>query len=135
MDRKIISYDTYQVFFTINFESDSVANKLKTISGVSISNFFKTRNGISISNYLKTSNGIKYYNPYIKKYCIVTDEITAVAWVKSLYYYNPINEIIVLPDNFIDDGKHELIINKIDAGICNDRDQFTMRKSIRSFKA
>ena len=79
MNRKIISYDTYQVFFTINFESDSVANKLKTISG------------ISISNYLKTSNGIKYYNPYIKKYCIVTDEITAVAWVKSLYYYNPIN--------------------------------------------
>ena len=67
MNRKIISYDTYQVFFTINFESDSVANKLKTISG------------ISISNYLKTSNGIKYYNPYIKKYCIVTDEITAVA--------------------------------------------------------
>ena len=123
MNRKIISYDTYQVFFTINFERDSVANKLKTISG------------ISISNYLKTSNGIKYYNPYIKKYCIVTDEITAVAWVKSLYYYNPINEIIVLPDNFIDDGKHELIINKIDAGICNDRDQFTMRKSIRSFKA
>jgi hypothetical protein len=123
MNRKIISYDTYQVFFTINFERDSVANKLKTISG------------ISISNYLKTSNGIKYYNPYIKKYCIVTDEITAVAWVKSLYYYNPINEIFVLPDNFIDDGKHELIINKIDAGICNDRDQFTMRKSICSFKA
>ena len=58
MNRKIISYDTYQVFFTINFESDSVANKLKTISGISISNFFKTRNGISISNYLKTSNGI-----------------------------------------------------------------------------
>ena len=131
MNRKIISYDTYQVFFTINFESDSVANKLKTISGVSISNFFKTRNGISISNYLKTSNGIKYYNPYIKKYCIVTDEITAVAWVKSLYYYNPINEIIVLPDNFIDDGKHELIINQTDAGVCNDRGKFTLRKSIK----
>ena len=123
MDRKIISYDTYQVFFSINFQSDSVANQLKT------------SNGISISNYLKTSNGIKYYNPDIKKYCIVTDEITAVAWVKSLYYYNPINEIIVLADNFIDDGKHELIINKIDAGICNDVGQFTLRKSIRSFKA
>ena len=123
MDRKIISYDTYQVFFSINFQSDSVANQLKT------------SNGISISNYLKTSNGIKYYNPDIKKYCIVINEITALAWVKSLYCYNPINEIIVLPDNFIDDGKHELIINKIDAGICNDRDQFTMRKSIRSFKA
>ena len=123
MDRKIISYDTYQVFFSINFQSDSVANQLKT------------SNGISISNYLKTSNGIKYYNPDIKKYCIVINEITALAWVKSLYYYNPINEIIVLPDNFIDDGKHELIINKIDAGICNDRGQFTLRKSIRSFKA
>ena len=135
MDKKIISYDTYQVFFSINFQSDSVANKLKTSSGKSISNFFKTRNGISISNYLKTSNGIKYYNPDIKKYCIVIDEITALAWVKSLYCYNPINEIIVLPDNFIDDGKHELIINKIDAGICNDRGQFTLRKSISSFKA
>jgi len=111
MDRKIISYDTYQVFFSINFQSDSVANQLKT------------------------SNGIKYYNPDIKKYCIVINEITALAWVKSLYCYNPINEIIVLPDNFIDDGKHELIINKIDAGICNDRGQFTLRKSIRSFKA
>ena len=123
MNRKIISYDTYQVFFSINFQSDSVANQLKT------------SNGISISNYLKTSNGIKYYNPDIKKYCIVINEITALAWVKSLYCYNPINEIIVLPDNFIDDGKHELIINKIDAGICNDRGQFTLRKSIRSFKA
>ena len=110
MVRKFTPYDTYQVFFTINFENTSIANKLKT------------------------SNGIKYYNPDKKKYCIIIDENTAIDWVKSLYYYNPINELIVLPDDFKDDGKHALIINHIDAGICNDKGQFTLRKSVRNLK-
>ena len=134
MARRFKPYDTYQVFFTINFENASIANNLKTSNGISISNYFKTRNGISISNYFKTSNGIKYYNPDKKKYCIIIDENTAIDWVKSLYYYNPINELIVLPDNFKDDGKHALIINHIDAGICNDKGQFTLRKSVRNLK-
>ena len=134
MVRKFVSYDTYQIFFTINFEKISFNNKLKTSNGISFFNYFKTRNGISISNYLKTSNGIKYYNSDNKKYGIITDENTVVDWLKSLYNYNPVNEIIVLPDNFKDDGKHELTINQIDAGICNDRGQFTLRKSIRTFK-
>ena len=60
---------------------------------------------------------------------------SAVNWVRSLYYYNPINEIIVLPENFKDDGDHALIVNKTDAGICNDKGQFTLRKSIRTIKA
>ena len=131
MDRKFAPYDTYQVFFKINFDNASINNKLKTSNGISFLNYFKTRNGISISNYLKTSNGIKYYSPDNKKYCTITDENTAVDWVKSIYYYNPINEIIVLPDGFKDDGKHELIINQTDAGVCNDRGKFTLRKSIK----
>ena len=123
MVKKYTPYDTYKVFFTINFENASIANNLKT------------SNGISISNYFKTSNGIKYYNPDKKKYCIIIDENTAIDWVKSLYYYNPINELIVLPDDFKDDGKHALIINHIDAGICNDKGQFTLRKMYEILKS
>ena len=132
MFNKSALYDTYQVFFTINFENTSIAKHLKTSDGISFSNYLKTSDGISISNYLKTSNGIKYYNPNKKSYYIIINEDTAVEWVESLYYYNPINEIIALPDSFVDDGKHELIINKTDAGICNSQDQFIMRKTIRS---
>lgn len=116
MARRFKPYDTYQVFFTINFDNQ-----------INCENAYTT-------NYLKTSNGIKYYNSDNKKYGIITDENTVVDWLKSLYNYNPVNEIIVLPDNFKDDGKHELTINQIDAGICNDRGQFTLRKSIRTFK-
>ena len=75
MDRKFAPYDTYQVFFKINFDNASINNKLKTSNGISFFNYFKTRNGISISNYLKTSNGIKYYSPDKKEYCIITDVI------------------------------------------------------------
>ena len=108
MTIKFLPYDTYQVFFTINFENTSIANKLKT------------------------SNGIKYFNPFKKEYYLITNENTAIDWLKSLYFYNPINEIIVLPGNFQDNGKHELIINHIDAGICNDKGQFTLRKKIKT---
>ena len=130
MFNKSALYDTYQVFFTINFENTSIAKHLKTSDGISFSNYLKTSDGISISNYLKTSNGIKYYNPIKQEDCNIKNEGDAEDWVRSLYYYNPINQIASLPDDYVDDGKHELIIDRTDAGVCNEKGQFTLFKSV-----
>ena len=86
MARRFKPYDTYQVFFTINFDNQ-----------INCENAYTT-------NYLKTSNGIKYYNP--------------------------INQIASLPDDYVDDGMHELIIDRTDAGVCNEKGQFTLFKSV-----
>jgi len=112
MARRFKPYDTYQVFFKINFD-----NK------INFENAYTT-------NYLKTSNGIKYYNPVKQEYCNIKNEDDAEDWVRSLYYYNPINQIASLPDDYVDDGKHELIIDRTDAGVCNEKGQFTLFKSV-----
>ena len=112
MARRFKPYDTYQVFFTINFD-----NK------INFENAYTT-------NYLKTSNGIKYYNPIKQEDCNIKNEGDAEDWVRSLYYYNPINQIASLPDDYVDDGKHELIIDRTDAGVCNEKGQFTLFKSV-----
>ena len=112
MARRFKPYDTYQVFFKINFD-----NK------INFENAYTT-------NYLKTSNGIKYYNPIKQEDCNIKNEGDAEDWVRSLYYYNPINQIASLPDDYVDDGMHELIIDRTDAGVCNEKGQFTIFKSV-----
>jgi len=112
MARRFKPYDTYQVFFTINFDNQ-----------INCENAYTT-------NYLKTSNGIKYYNPIKQEDCNIKNEGDAEDWVRSLYYYNPINQIASLPDDYVDDGMHELIIDRTDAGVCNEKGQFTLFKSV-----
>ena len=41
MLKNISPYDTYQVFYTINFDNTSIANKLKNSNGISISNILR----------------------------------------------------------------------------------------------